>query len=158
MNARGNGRRIIAQNRRAFHDYHIEERIEAGLVLTGTEVKSLRQGRANIAEAHAGEMHGELYLFNCNIPEYGPASRFNHEPKRPRKLLLHKREIERLIGAVRRKGMTLVPLALYFTPNGKVKVELGLARGKKLHDKRAAIKERDWQREKARLVRHRVES
>ncbi len=156
MNATGNGRRIVARNRRAFHDYHIEERIEAGIVLTGTEVKALRQGRANIAEAHAGEMQGELYLFNCNIPEYGPANRFNHEPRRPRKLLLHKREIERLIGAVKRKGMTLVPLALYFAPHGKVKVELGLARGKKLHDKRAAAKERDWKREKARLLRHRA--
>ncbi len=156
MSAADGGRRIVARNRRAFHDYHIEERIEAGIVLTGTEVKALRQGRASIAEAHAGEMQGELWLFNCNIPEYGPANRFNHEPTRPRKLLLHKREIERLSGAVRRKGMTLVPLALYFAPNGRVKVELGLARGKKLHDKRAALKERDWQREKARLVRQRA--
>ncbi len=149
-------RRVVARNRRAFHDYHIEERIEAGLVLTGTEVKSLREGRANINEAYAGEMGGELWLFNAHIPEYGPANRFNHEPKRPRKLLLHRREIARLIGAVRRKGYTLVPLSLYFSPRGKAKVEIGVARGKKLYDKRAAEKERDWQREKARWMRGRA--
>ncbi len=150
------GRRPVARNRRAFHDYHIEERIEAGLQLTGTEVKSLRQGRANINEAYAGEMNGELWLFNAHIPEYAPAGRFNHEPRRPRKLLLKKREMERLIGAVRRRGYTLVPLSLYFNPRGWAKVELGLAVGKKKYDKRAAEREREWQRQKARLLRHRV--
>jgi len=154
--AEARGRQLVARNRRALHDYHIEERLEAGLQLTGTEVKSLRQGRANINEAYAGEMNGELWLFNAHIPEYAPAGRFNHEPRRPRKLLLKKREMERLIGAIRRRGYTLVPLALYFNPRGWAKVELGLAVGKKKYDKRAAEKERDWQRERARLLRHRV--
>ncbi len=156
MTGHEGGRRLVARNRRAFHDYQIEERIEAGLVLAGSEVKSLRRGRANINEAYAGEMGGELYLFNAHIPEYGPATRFNHEPRRPRKLLLHRREIERLIGAIRRKGMTLVPLSLYFAPNGRAKVELGVARGKKLHDKRAAARDRDWQRQRERLIRHKA--
>lgn len=147
------GRRVVAQNRRAFHDYAVEERFEAGLLLSGTEVKSLREGRATIAEAHAGEMGGELWLFNAYIPEYHGGNRFNHETRRPRKLLLKKREIARLFGAVRREGMTLIPLSLYFTPRGWAKVELGLAKGKKAHDKRQAIKERDWQREKQRLMR-----
>jgi SsrA-binding protein len=147
------GRRVVAQNRRAFHDYAVEERFEAGLVLSGTEVKSLREGRATITEAHAGEMGGELWLFNAYIPEFHGGNRFNHETRRPRKLMLRKREVARLFGAVQREGMTLIPLALYFTPRGWAKVELGLAKGKKLHDKRAAIKERDWQREKQRLLR-----
>lgn len=147
------GRRVVAQNRRAFHDYSVEERFEAGLQLTGTEVKSLREGRATIGEAHAGEMGGELWLFNAYIPEYHGGNRFNHETRRPRKLLLRGREIARLFGAVRREGMTLIPLSLYFTPRGWAKVELGLAKGKKSHDKRQAIKERDWQREKQRLMR-----
>jgi SsrA-binding protein len=147
------GRRVVAQNRRAFHDYAVEERFEAGLVLSGTEVKSLREGRATITEAHAGEMAGELWLFNAYIPEFHGGNRFNHETRRPRKLLLRKREVARLSGAVQREGMTLIPLALYFTPRGWAKVELGLAKGKKLHDKRAAIKERDWQRERQRLLR-----
>lgn len=148
------GRRTVAQNRKAFHDYAIEERFEAGLVLSGTEVKSLREGRATITEAHASEMGGELWLFNAYIPEFHGGNRFNHETRRPRKLLLRGREVARLFGAVRREGMTLIPLSLYFTPRGWAKVELGLAKGKKLHDKRAAIKERDWQREKQRLMRH----
>lgn len=148
------GRRVVAQNRRAFFDYTIEDRIEAGLMLTGTEVKSLREGRATIGEAHAGEMEGELYLFNAYIPEFHGGNRFNHETRRPRKLLLRRREVERLRGAVRREGMTLVPISLYFTPRGWAKVELGLAKGKKLHDKREAIKERDWQREKQRTLRN----
>ncbi len=149
-------RQLVARNRRAFHDYHIEERIEAGLQLTGTEVKSLRQGRANINEAYAGEMNGELWLFNAHIPEYPPAGRFNHEPRRPRKLLLKRRELDRLLGAIRRRGYTLVPLQLYFNPRGWAKVELGLALGKKKYDKRAAEREREWQRQKARLLRQRV--
>ncbi len=144
---------MVAVNRRASHDYTIEERIEAGLVLTGSEVKSLREGRAQIAEAHAGEMGGELWLFNAYIPEYGGANRFNHEVRRPRKLLLRRREIERLKGAIQRKGMTLVPLQLYFTSRGWAKIELGLARGKTLYDKRAASRERDWQRERERLLK-----
>lgn len=156
MNQQPRGRRLVAQNRRARFEFHIEETIEAGIVLTGTEVKSLREGRANINEAYAGEMNGELWLFNAHISEYAAASRFNHEPRRPRKLLLHRREMERLLGAVQRKGMTIVPLSLYFAPNGRVKVELALARGKKLHDKRETAKERDWQREKARIMREKT--
>ncbi len=123
-------------------------------MLVGTEVKSLREGRATIAEAHAGPMEGELFLFNVYIPEFHGGNRFNHETRRPRKLLLRKREVARLFGALKRKGMTLVPLSLYFNRRGYAKVELGLARGKKLHDKRAATKDRDWQREKQRLLRH----
>jgi SsrA-binding protein len=154
MAERAQTRKLIAQNRRAHHDYFIDERFEAGLVLSGTEVKSLREGRATITEAYAGEMAGELYLFNAYIPEFHGGNRFNHETRRPRKLLLRKREVDRLSGAVRREGMTLVPLQLYFTPSGWAKVELGLARGRKAHDKRALIKERDWQREKQRIMRH----
>ena len=146
-------RRSIAQNRKASHNYFIDERLEAGIVLSGTEVKSLRQGRATISEAYAGESNGELYLFNSYIPEYEAGNRFNHEPKRPRKLLVHRRELGRLLGATQRQGMTLVPLSLYFNQRGLAKVELGVARGKKLHDKRANVKERDWQREKQRLLR-----
>ena len=147
------GRKLVAQNRRAHHEYAIEERLEAGIELKGSEVKSLREGRAQIAEAHAGEMGGELYLFNAYIPEYGGANRFNHEVRRPRKLLVRRREMNRLLGAVQRKGMTIVPLSLYFSPRGWAKVELALARGKQLHDKRAATRDRDWQREKERLMR-----
>ncbi len=146
-------RKSIAQNRRAFHEYAIQERVEAGLVLTGSEVKSLREGRATIGEAHAGPMGGELFLFNAYIPEYGGANRFNHEVRRPRKLLLRRREAGRLMGAVQRQGMTIVPLALYFSPRGWAKVELALAKGKQLHDKRQALKERDWQRERERTLR-----
>lgn len=145
--------RNVAENRKARHDYFIDETIEAGLMLVGTEVKSLREGRANIAESHAAFDDGELFLRNAHISEYGGGNRFNHEPRRPRKLLLHKRELERLHGAVQRKGMTLVPLAIYFNDRGKAKLRLGLARGKKMHDKRASEKERDWKREKARLLR-----
>jgi SsrA-binding protein len=147
------GRKVVAQNRKAFHNYFIEERHEAGIVLTGTEVKSLRAGRATIAEAYGGEMGGELYLLNAYIPEYDKGHQFNHEVRRPRKLLMHRREMAKLFIAVQRKGMTLVPLSLYFTPRGIAKVELGVARGKQLHDKRASVKERDWQREKERLLR-----
>jgi SsrA-binding protein len=154
MSEREKAKKAVAQNRRAFHDYFIDERVEAGLILTGTEVKSLREGRAAIAEAYAGEMGGEIYLFNAYIPEFHGGNRFNHETKRPRKLLLRRREVEKLSGAVRRDGMTLIPLQLYFTPRGWAKVELGLARGKKAHDKRATLKERDWQREKQRIMRH----
>ncbi|MDF1586275.1 SsrA-binding protein SmpB [Geminicoccaceae bacterium 1502E] len=147
------GRKLVAQNRKAFYDYAIEERFEAGLILEGSEVKSLREGRATITEAHAGEMSGDLWLFNAYIPEYGGANQFNHEVRRPRKLLMRRREISRLLGQVQRKGMTLVPLSVYFTPRGWAKVELGLAKGKQTHDKRAAIKDRDWKREKERVMR-----
>lgn len=154
--ARRKGRgTVVAQNRKARHDYAIEETFEAGIVLTGTEVKSLRQGRAAITEAYAGERGGELFLLNAHIPEYTAANRFNHEPRRPRKLLLHRREIAKLIAAVQRKGMTVVPLSVYFTATGLAKVELALARGKRTYDKRIAVKERDWKRQKARLLRDR---
>ena len=146
-------RKLIAENRRARYDYFIESTLEAGLQLTGTEVKSLRNGRANIAESYASVEGREIVLINANIPEYGPANRFNHEPKRPRKLLLHRKEIDKLIGAVQRDGRTLAPLKLYFNDKGRVKLELALATGKKAHDKRATIAERDWKREQGRLMR-----
>jgi len=122
-------------------------------MLQGTEVKSLREGKANISEAYASEQGGELYLVNATIPEYRGGNRFNHEPRRPRKLLLHKRELAKLVGAVRKQGQTVVPLSLYFNPRGLAKIEIGLARGKKMYDKRASIKDRDWQRDKQRLLR-----
>ena len=147
---------VVAQNRRARHDYFIDETLEAGIVLAGTEVKSLRAGRASLQDSYAGEMRGDLYLFNAHIPEYGNAARFfNHEAKRPRKLLVHRRERERLLGSVGRDGVTLVPLSIYFNARGFAKVDLGLARGKRKFDKREATKERDWQRDKARLLRER---
>lgn len=145
----------IAVNRRARHEYFIEETLETGIVLQGSEVKSLRAGQANIAESYADVKDGELFLINAYIPEYKQAGQFNHAPRRPRKLLVHRREIAKLAGAVQRRGMTLVPLSLYFDARGRAKLELALARGKKLHDKRATIKERDWQRDKARLMRAR---
>ncbi len=145
----------IAENRRARFDYFIEDTVEAGLMLTGTEVKSLRAGKANIAESYAGVEGREIMLVNADIPPYGHANRFNHEPRRPRKLLLHRRQIDRLIGAVQREGRTLIPLRLYFNDKGIAKLELALATGKKLHDKRETTAERDWQRDKARLMRER---
>lgn len=147
------GRRLVAQNRKARHNFQIEENIEAGLALVGTEVKSLRAGKASLGEAYAGEMKGELYLFNAHIAEYPPAQRFNHEPRRPRKLLVHKRELDRLLGQVRRDGYALVPLSIYFNDRGIAKLDLGLAKGKRKVDKREDIKKRDWQRQKARLLR-----
>jgi SsrA-binding protein len=147
------GRKVVARNRRATHDYFIDERFEAGIVLQGTEVKSLRDGRGNINEAYANESGGELFLINAYIPEYSAASHFSHDTRRSRKLLLHKREMAKLIGAVRKQGQTLIPLQLYFNPRGLAKIELGLARGKKTYDKRHSIKERDWQRDKQRLMR-----
>ena len=146
-------RKLVAENRKARFNYEIAETFEAGLALQGTEVKSLRQGKANIGDAYAGPSGDELFLFNVHIPEYLEANRFNHETRRPRKLLLHRREINRLIGATQREGMTIVPLKLYFNPKGIAKVELGLARGKKLHDKRETEKKRDWERERGRLLR-----
>jgi len=145
--------RVAAANRRARFNYEIGQTYEAGIALTGTEVKSLREGRSNIADAYAGERGGELWLYNAYIPEYLQANRFQHETRRPRKLLLHKREIGRLIGAVDREGMTLVPLKIYFNDQGRAKVELAVARGKKLHDKRETEKKRSWDRERGRLMR-----
>ncbi|WP_305095713.1 SsrA-binding protein SmpB [Croceibacterium aestuarii] len=145
--------KTVAENRRARFDYFIEDKFEAGIALSGTEVKSLRGGEGSIAESYAEVRGGEAWLINANIPEFSHGNRFNHEPKRPRKLLLHAREIERMVGAVERKGMTLIPLSVYFNSKGRAKVELGLAKGKQVHDKRATIKERDWKRDKARLLR-----
>ncbi len=145
--------RIAAQNRKARHDYFIEETYQAGIVLTGTEVKSLRAGRANISDAYASEKNGEIYLLNAHIAEYEGGNRQNHEPLRARKLLLRKREMARLIGAVQRQGYTLVALSIYFSDRGLAKINLGVARGKRQYDKRATIKERDWKRQKERLLR-----
>lgn len=146
-------RKVVAENRRARYDYAIEEAFEAGIALTGTEVKSLRFGEGSIAESYAEVREGEVWLVNSNIPEFSHGNRFNHEPKRPRKLLLHNREIVRLFGAVARQGMTLVPLSIYFNSRGRAKVELALARGRKLHDKREHEKEKDWKKEQGRLLR-----
>lgn len=145
---------IIAQNKRARHDYQIDEEIEAGIMLVGTEVKSLRIGTASINESYAGEKEGEIYLFNANIQEYNKAGNyFQHQPRRPRKLLFHKREVSKLLGAIQRKGMTLVPISMYFNKKGLVKVKIGIARGKKEYDKRETEKKRDWQRDKSRLLK-----
>jgi len=148
-------RKLVAQNRKARHDYFIGDTFEAGIVLTGTEVKSLRGGGVQITESYADPREGELWLVNAHIPEYAGGNRFNHEPRRPRKLLLHKREIEKMIGAVTRERMTIVPLELYFNERGRAKLQLGLAKGKTKGDKRESIKERDWKRDKARLMRDR---
>ena len=147
------GRRIVADNRAARFHYAIEDVVEAGIALTGTEVKSLRSGRATIGESYAGPSGGDLMLFNAYIPEYVQASRFNHETKRPRRLLLHRRQIDKLVGATQRDGYTVVPLKIYFNDRGRAKVELGLGKGKQAHDKRESAKERDWQRDRARIMR-----
>ncbi|XP_022778745.1 uncharacterized protein LOC111320330 [Stylophora pistillata] len=148
-----NTQRVVAKNRRARHDYTITDTVEAGLILTGSEVKSLRAGHASIQESYAGETDGELFLINAQINEYSQANRFNHDPKRPRKLLLKKRELSRLLGAISKKSVTLIPLSLYFNAKGIAKLEIGLAVGKNKADKRETEKKRDWQREKARLMR-----
>ena len=142
----------IAENRKARHEYEFKEKIEAGLILLGSEVKSLRNGRASIAESYAGEDRGRLVLFNANIPIYGPA-RMNHEPKRPRELLVKMRERNRMLGLIRREGMTLVPIVMYFNDRGIAKIQIGLAKGRKKQDKRQADKDRTWSRDKARLLR-----
>ncbi|MFI4998817.1 MAG: SsrA-binding protein SmpB [Reyranellales bacterium] len=147
--------KVVAQNRKARHNYFIEETFEAGLALTGTEVKSLRGGRSTIAESYITEREGEAWLVNATIPEYAAGNRFNHEPRRPRKLLMHKNQINKLIGAIQREGRTVVPLQIYFNPKGRAKIEIALATGKKAHDKRATIKERDWQRQRSRLLARR---
>jgi len=145
--------KLVADNRRARFSYEIGETFEAGIVLTGSEVKSLRAGKATIGESYADSRGGEMWLINSNIPEYQQAGRFNHLPKRPRKLLLHQRQINKLAGAVEREGMTVVPLKLYFNERGRAKVEIAMARGKKLHDKRETLKKRSWDRERGRLLR-----
>jgi SsrA-binding protein len=145
---------VVAQNRKARRDYEIVETVEAGLQLYGTEVKSLRAGRASLNEAFAGEKHGEIYLFNAHIPVYEGASRiFNHEPTRDRKLLLHRKQMAHLIGSQRQKGMALIPLKIYFNGHGLAKLELALGEGKRKFDKRETVKERDWNRQKGRLLR-----
>jgi len=145
--------RLIAENRRARYDYFLEDHIEAGIQLLGTEIKALRDGRANIAESYVSPEGREMVLINADIPPYKQANRFNHEPRRHRKLLLHRKQIDKLIGAVQRDGRTIVPLRLYLNEAGKAKLEIALAKGKKTHDKREASAERDWQRDKARLLR-----
>jgi len=148
--------KVAADNRRARFDYEIGEVIEAGIILTGTEVKSLRAGKATVAESYAAvDRNGELMLYNANIPEYLQGNRFNHEPKRPRKLLLHAKEIAKFAKGVEREGMTIVPLRIYFNDKGRAKIAIALGRGKKLHDKRETEKARDWSRDKGRLLRER---
>jgi SsrA-binding protein len=146
------GQTVVAQNRKARHNYFIEETFEAGLSLTGTEVKSLRGGRSTIAEAYVTATEGEAWLVNATIPVYAGGNRNNHEPRRPRKLLLHRSQVNKLIGAIQRQGRTVVPLQVYFNERGLAKLEIALALGKKAHDKRATIKERDWQRQRSRLL------
>lgn len=155
MAKKEDNRKLVAENRRARFDYQIEDTLEAGIQLLGTEVKSLRAGRANIAESYATPEKGELWLVNAHIPEYAPAGQFNHEPRRRRKLLVRSRELKRLVGAVEREGRTIAPLRLYFNDRGVAKLEIALARGKKAHDKRAATKDREWKRNQARLLRDR---
>jgi len=145
--------KLVAENRKARFNYEIEDKLEAGLVLTGSEVKSLRAGKANIADSYASDEGGALYLINAHIAEYSQAGRANHDPTRRRKLLLHRRELDRLRGAIQREGMAVVPLRLYFNARGIAKVQLGIAKGKKLHDKRETEKKRDWERQKGRLMR-----
>jgi SsrA-binding protein len=145
--------KLVAENRKARFNYEILDKLEAGLALTGSEVKSLRAGKANIGESYASDENGALYLVNAHIAEYAQAGRANHEPTRPRKLLLHRRELDRLRGAIQREGMAVVPLRLYFNARGIAKVQLGLGKGKKLHDKRETEKKRDWERQKGRLMR-----
>ena len=144
--ARPTGEKLISDNRRARHDYHLLDRFEAGLVLSGTEVKSLREGKTSLQQAYADVREGEAWLVGVHIPEYLQGNRANHDPDRPRKLLLHRREIDRLYGQVREKGVTVVPTRLYFK-DGRVKVELALAKGKDLHDKRRSIADRDAKRQ-----------
>jgi len=147
--------KVVAENRRARFDYFVEDRFEAGIELVGTEVKALRQGEGSIAESYATVDGDQVWLINSHIPEYSHGNRMNHEPRRQRKLLLKGREISKLNGAITRQGLTLVPLSIYFNSRGRAKVELALARGKKVHDKRDTIKERDWKREQQRLMKSR---
>ncbi len=153
MKKKPSGRQAEIKNRRARFDYFINETLEAGIVLVGSEVKSLRAGKASLARAFASPKDGELYLQNCNIDDYTKANQFGHEPRRARKLLVHKRERNRLMGAVQREGYSLIPMKLYFNERGIAKVQLGLGKGKKKYDKRQVQKERDWNRQKSRLLR-----
>ncbi len=148
------GKKIVCTNKKAFHEYHIDQKIEAGLVLTGPEVKSLRAGRANIKDGYAQVKNGEIFLYNVHISPYSFAARTDNDPLRVRKLLLHKREIRKLIGKLKEKGVALIPLRIYFIGNGRAKVEMGLARGKKLYDKRAALKEKQSRRELQRVMKN----
>ena len=145
--------KLIAENRRARFDYFLEDTVEAGIMLTGSEVKALRLGRANIAESYASAEGREIVLINSYIPEFGPANRFNHEPRRHRKLLLHRKQIDKMIAAIQREGRTIVPTKLYFDDKGRAKVELAMAKGKKLHDKRQTEADRDWKRDQGRIMR-----
>jgi SsrA-binding protein len=149
------GIKIVGENRRARYDYEIIEDFEAGIELKGSEVKSLREGRINLQEAYAAMKGNELFLLNSNIAEYREANRFNHEPKRPRKLLLHRKQIDKLANGVLKEGLTIVPLKLFFNKRGKAKVDIALGRGKKKIDKRETVKARDWSREKSRLLQNR---
>ncbi|MDP4708536.1 MAG: SsrA-binding protein SmpB [Rickettsiaceae bacterium] len=146
-------KKVIAQNKRALFEYFIEEKIEVGIVLTGSEVKSIRAGQVALADSHAAADNGELFLYNCHIAEYEKANRFNHATRRPRKLLLHKRELQKIFGKIKLKGYTLMALSMYFNKKNMIKVELGLSKGKKQHDKRQTMKENDWKREQDRLKR-----
>jgi len=145
--------RLVAENRKIRYDYFVQEEIEAGMILSGTEVKSLRKGRASITDAYATEISGELWVLNVNIPEYEGGNRNNHEPKRPRKLLLHRKQVSKLIGLIKIKGLTLAPLKIYFNGRGIAKILLGVAKGKKEYEKREAVKERDWKREQRSLMK-----
>ena len=145
--------KLLAENRRARFDYFLEDFVEAGIQLLGTEIKALRDGRANIAESYVSPEGRDLVLINADIPPYKQANRFNHEPRRPRRLLLHRKQIDRMIGAVQRDGQTIIPVRLYLNEASKAKIEIAMAKGKKLHDKRQASADRDWQRDKARLMR-----
>jgi SsrA-binding protein len=147
------GEKVVATNRKAFHDYHIEDRLEAGIMLRGTEVKSLRAGLVNLRDSYASVNHGEVFLHNCHINPYSHGNIMNHEPLRTRKLLLHQKEITQLIGKTQQKGLTLIPLRIYFTPRGHAKVELALAKGKKQYDRRETIKEREAGREVERAMK-----
>jgi len=146
-------KKIIAQNKKASFEYFIEERFEAGIILTGSEVKSIRKGKVTIADTHAAMNKNELFLYNCHIAEYEQAGRFNHSTKRTRKLLLKKKELQKIIGKIKLKGYTLIALSMYFNKKNLVKIELGLSKGKKQHDKRQAIKDKDWEREQGRVLR-----
>ena len=146
-------KKIIAKNRRASFDYHIEENFEAGIMLLGSEMKSIREGKVSLGDSHAAEGGGALFLYNCHIAEYEKANRFNHAPLRPRKLLLHKKEIKKILLKIKVKGYTLIALSLYFNDKNKVKIELGLAKGKKNYDKRESLKDNDWKREQGRIMR-----
>jgi SsrA-binding protein len=147
--------KLLAENRRAKFDYFLEDFVEAGIQLLGTEIKALRDGRANIAESYVSPEGRDLVLINADIPPYKQANRFNHEPRRPRRLLLHRKQIDRMIGAVQRDGQTIIPVRLYLNEAGKAKIEIAMAKGKKLHDKRQATADRDWARDKARLMKDR---